>query len=65
MMKKMSDIWMTETKVREMLGFRNVHSFRCAQRGLGLAPKFRSGSRDYYARADVERVLKDCAGSAA
>lgn len=59
----MSDIWLSERQARELLGFKNSHSFLCARRGLGLLPRFQVGTRKYYARADIERILDTCAGS--
>lgn len=61
---KMSDIWLSERAVREMLGFKNAATFKCARGDLNLAPKFRVGAREYYARADVEHVRDTCAGTA-
>lgn len=60
---KMSDIWLSERAVREILGFKNSATFKCARRDLNLAPKFRVGVREYYARADVEHVRDTCAGT--
>lgn len=57
---RMSKIFLTRHQAMQMLSMTSVITFARLADAFGLKPKFKSGSRKYYARADIEKIRDEC-----
>lgn len=61
--QRMQRIFITRHQAMQILSMTSVTTFARMADAYGLKPKFKSGTRGYYARADVEKILQDCTQS--
>lgn len=59
-----SDWLLSQHRAMKLLGFKNAASFQKAAAQMNLRPVISMAKRVYYSRADVERIISDCFGSA-
>lgn len=59
-----SDWLLSQHRAMKMLGFKNAASFQKAAAQMNLRPVISMAKRVYYSRADVERIISECFGSA-
>lgn len=58
------DWLLSQHHAMKLLGFKNAASFQNAAAQMNLRPVISMTKRVYYSRADVERIISECFGSA-